>query len=98
MKEDVKQLLKKGKIGEYFEKLTERQRGELLSELRVDSTKEVLTIHDTVLLLGMTAPAIRNAVKNGVIPGLKIGNRLRFSRQAILNVLDKKSDGGRAKG
>jgi len=98
MKANVKQLLKEGKIGEYFEKLTERQRGELMSELQADSAKEVLTIHDTVLLLGMSAPAIRNAVKRGVLPGAKIGNRLRFNKRAILEALNVRQPQAESKG
>ncbi len=100
MKPAVKKMLEDGKLGECLNQLNEKKRSKLLHQLEADSSKEVLTIHDTATLLRMSEPAIRNGVKRGTLPALLIGNRLRFGRQAILdrlNFLNKKSDGRRAR-
>jgi len=52
--------------------------------------QEVLTIAEVAILLRMKPVAIYNAIKNGVIPALKVGNRWRFSKQAVLESLNVK--------
>lgn len=49
--------------------------------------KEVLTVVEVADLLRMKPIAIYNAIRHGVVPGLKIGNRWRLSRQAVLEAL-----------
>ena len=55
-------------------------------------TKDVLNTQEVAVLLRMKPTAIYHAVKNGILPTLKIGNRLRFSRGAILQALDVKRE------
>ncbi len=56
-------------------------------ELNLDAA-EVLTVVEVATLLRMKPTAIYNGIKNGVVPALKIGNRWRLSRQAVLEALD----------
>jgi excisionase family DNA binding protein len=51
---------------------------------------EVLKVDEVALLLRMKPNAIYNGIKNGVIPALKIGNRFRLSKRAILESLNVK--------
>ena len=55
--------------------------------------EEVLKVDEVALLLRMKPDAIYNGIKNGVIPALKIGNRLRLSKRAVLEALDVKRVG-----
>ena len=54
--------------------------------------REVLSTVEVAVLLRMKPTAIYHAVKNGILPSLKLGNRLRFSREAILKSLDAKRE------
>lgn len=49
---------------------------------------EVLTVVEASTLLRMKPEAIYNAIRNKVIPALKIGNRWRLSKEAILEALN----------
>ena len=52
--------------------------------------KEILTFNEAAAFLRMGPKAIYNGIKNGVIPGLKIGNAFRFNKRALLEALDSK--------
>ena len=54
--------------------------------------REILSTVEVATLLRMKPTAIYHAVKNGILPNLKLGNRLRFSREAILRALDTKRE------
>lgn len=55
---------------------------------RKNPNEEVLGTEETAMLLRMNPVAVRNAVRNGVLPALKVGNKWRFSKQAILESLN----------
>ncbi|OGP89184.1 MAG: hypothetical protein A2157_11670 [Deltaproteobacteria bacterium RBG_16_47_11] len=73
--------LKKGNLEKIEEKKRARMEGNLVGD-------EVLNAYEVATLLRLTPMAIYNGVKNGVIPALKIGNRLRFSKRAVLEALN----------
>ena len=96
MTEGDKQTGKKRKGKSRYRKNLEAQRRALA---KADPSKEVMNLYDVMKLLDMTAPALRNAIHRGIIPGLKIGTKYRFSRKAVLDALNVKQtpQKGRAK-
>ncbi len=57
------------------------------TELNVDAG-EVLTVDEVAIFLRMKPNAIYNAIKHKVIPALKVGNKWRLSREAVLEALN----------
>lgn len=53
---------------------------------------DVLSAREASELLNVSEPMIRKMYRNGIIPGLKVGRFLRFSRQALLDALKRYSN------
>jgi excisionase family DNA binding protein len=87
MTEDDKRTGKKKKGKNRYRKNIEAQRRALA---KADPSKEVMNLYDVMKLLDMSAPALRNAIHRGIIPGVKIGTKFRFSRRAVLEALNVK--------
>jgi excisionase family DNA binding protein len=84
-----RQTGKKKNVKNRYRKNLEAQRRALA---KADPSKEVMNLCDVMKLLGMSAPALRNAIHRGIIPGVKIGTKFRFSKEAILKALDVKQN------
>ncbi len=50
---------------------------------------ELITRQETAKLLGVSLPTLHDWTKNGLIPAHRIGTRVRYKRQEVMNSLNK---------
>ena len=70
---------------------TRSKKGQARVEVNLEG-KDALTTNQVAVLLQMGAGAIYKAIRRGVLPGLKMGNGYRFSKQAVLEALNVKKE------
>lgn len=87
MKTGIKKLLEEGtnpRIIKYVEKIEAKKKARIEAEI---AGKEVLKTSEVAILLRMNTEAIYHGIKRGIIPALKIGNKFRFNKRAVMEAL-----------
>src|SRR5262249_34507217 len=65
-------------------------RDAIRSEREMTAVPEILDVHGAAALLAMTPVAVRKACSRGTLPYSKLGQKLRFSRTALLAIMNSK--------
>lgn len=71
-------------IMRHMEKIKAKKRARMEADI---ASKEVLKTSEVAILLRMNTEAIYHGIKRGIIPALKIGNKFRFDKRAVLDAL-----------
>lgn len=59
-----------------------------VSELTLqDTTPELITRKETAEILGVSLPTLHDWTKKGMIPAKRIGTRVRYDKQAVLDAM-----------
>lgn len=53
-------------------------------------TKEILCLNEAAKFMGVSTPWLRQRIKEGIIPGIRIGHRWFLSRYALLALTETK--------
>lgn len=58
----------------------------------MESSNDVLTVEAAAELLGFTARTVREMLKAGEIPGVKLRGSWRISRRQLIEAIEAKAD------
>lgn len=77
-----------GAVSLIFEKLIAREKHmQQLGDMQTPNQDEILTVNETANFLGLSKATVYTKASNRELPSMKIGNRLKFSKKDLIELM-----------